>query len=253
MLQHGAQVASLGQLGLQECLGAVLLDAFLANPGIHHRANAGASGMQGDAPEPAVLVGLDEYVVLVGFGQRVGPGEVGVHRQVLEEWVPPLLIQVACQQRRLSAGVNHEPALRLAGFSLAVAELHSDRFAIVEDDFGDLVSFQHGDALGAGIVEQYLVELGTPDLIGMRIPLTGLFEVPTPRAVAAAPDHGGPVLGQEPRAFHGGERSQFLQHRYGRGQQRLPNVVPGEPLALQDRYLPALARQLDEKRWAPVK
>ena len=236
-------MAALGQLGFQERLGAVLLDALLPGLGVDHRADAGAAGVQRYAPEPAVPVGLDEDVVLVGLGQRFGPREVGVDRQVLEEGVPLFHLQMAGQQRRLSAGVDHETALRLSGDSVTVGEFHPYGLTAVEDDAGDLVALQHGDPLGLGVLQQDLVELGTPHLIGVRVPLAGLFEVPTPGCVAGAPDHGGAVLGQETRALHGGQRAQLFQYGNGGRQQRFSNVVPWELLPLQDGHLPTLADQ----------
>ena len=118
---------------------------------------------------------------------------------------------VTGQQRRLSACVDYEPALGFPRLTLGVSKLHPDGFIAVEDHFRDLVALQHRDPLGLGVFQQYLVELRTPYLIRVGVPLACLFEVPTPRCVAAAPDHGCPVLGQKSRALHGGQRAQFLQ------------------------------------------
>ena len=65
------------------------------------------------------------------------------------------------------------------------------------------------------------------------------FEVPTTGVGAAAPDQGGP------RTWVGSLRVplraalQTLSVPGRCGQQRLPNVLPGGPVPLQDRYLPA--------------
>ena len=85
-------------------------------------------------------VGLDEDVVLVGVGQRLGSGEVGVHRQVLEEWVPLGPFQVAGQQCRLAAGIDYETAFPVAGHSIGVGERYSDSFIIIEDNLGNPVA-----------------------------------------------------------------------------------------------------------------
>ena len=102
--------------------------------------------------------------------------------------------EVASQQRRLSAGVDYEPALCLTGNSLRVGELDADGFITVEYHFSYLMAFEHVYTLELGVFKEYLIELGTPDLVGMGVPVAGLFEVPTPGSVATAPNHGCPVL-----------------------------------------------------------
>ena len=151
--------------------------------------------MERDAPEPAIAIRLDKDVVIVRLRQRLGAGEIRVDRQVLKERVPLFGFQMTGQQGGLAAGIDHKAALGLARDSVTVGELHTDGFIAVKDHLNYLVPFQHRDTLLLGVVQQNLVELGTPDLVGMGVPLASFFEVPTPGSVAAAPDHGCAVFG----------------------------------------------------------
>ena len=200
--------------------------------------------MEWDGPEPAVLVGLDEDVVLVGGGQRFRALEVGVDGEVLEEGVPAAGCGLLGQQSGLTGGVDDEAGGQLA-LSGGVGDVADGGFAVRVRplDGGDAVALADFDAVGSSVVEQDVVEGGAPDLEGVGILDAGLAEVPAPRLGVAAPDHGGTVLGEEAGGLDGIHRAQLFEDGHGGGQQGLADVVAGEALALQQDDAPALTGQ----------
>ena len=101
----------------------------------------------------------------------------------------------------------------------------------------------HLDAVAPAVVQEDLVEQGPPHLVAVRVALVGLPEVPAPRFAAGAPDHGGAPLLEEAGLLHrlaDAERSRI--GKAGR-QQRLADVVPRKPLALEHHHVVASAGQ----------
>ena len=105
-------------------------------------------------------------------------------------------------------------------------------------DLDHPVSLSDFDAMAPAVVQQDLVELGTPHLVRVGILAAGFPEIPAPRLRVLAPNHGGSPLGQEPGAFNGGKRAQLLQHGDAGRQERFADVVAREtlPFEKQDRY-----------------
>ena len=165
-----------------------------------------------------MLVSLDEDVVLGGRRQRFDAGEVGVDSQVLKEGVPTPCTRLPRQQGRLTAGVDHETGGDFTP-ALAVGDKPDGAGgAVFGFNAGNPVAFADPRPGLPGVVEEDLVELGTPDLEGVGVALAGLPEEPTPRLGVAAPDHSRAVLGQEARLPHRVERAQLFQHRNAGGQ-----------------------------------
>ena len=148
------------------------------------------------------------------------------------------------QQRRLSAGVDHEPGRQLS-LSASVRDKAEQGAGFFFAPFHATypASLPHVYATSPGVFQENVVESGAPDLVSVGVLDAGLPEVPAPWLGVTAPDHGRAVLGQEPGGLHGFHGAQFLQHRHGGGQQRLAHVLARESFPLQQHHAPALASQ----------
>ena len=118
----GQQLLGMGRerdLGFEEASGTEFAQSLLADVLVHDRADAGDAGVQRNLPEPAVFVGLDEDVAVVGRIEVCGVAVVAVDGEVLEVLVPLVQVQLAAEQRGLPAGVDEEAAVNLAGFAMS--------------------------------------------------------------------------------------------------------------------------------------
>ena len=95
-------------LGFEEACRPEIAQTLLADVFVDHCADAGHSGVQWNLPEPAVLIGLDEDVAVVGWLEVLGVSVVAEDSEVLEVFVPLMQVQLATEDGRLSAGVDEE-------------------------------------------------------------------------------------------------------------------------------------------------
>ena len=95
--------------------------------------------------------------------------------------------------------------------------------------------------MGAGVVEQDLVEGRTPDLVGVGPGAVGLPEVPAPGFGVASPEHRRAPLFRESGGLYLLEDAEVLEDGHGGGQQGLADVFAGEAFALQEGHIKASA------------
>ena len=196
---------------MEERLQAPAPDLRLGHVAVDDGADAGDPGVERDGPEPSVRVGLDEDVGLVGRRQAGRPLEVGEDGHVAEEGVPAPQVEGAAEERRLAAGVDHEVGDQAAGATIAfIGDAH--RPAVLEQHLRDAVTLAHVHAVTPAVLEQDLVEVRAPHLVGVGIARVGLAEVPAPRLPLPAPDHGGAVLLEETGAMHVFAHAERLEH-----------------------------------------
>ena len=226
-------------LRLEEAARAVLAQSGLANVLVDHRADAAHAGVQRNLPEPAVLVGLDEDVAVVGRVEMRCAAVVAVDREVLEERVPLLELKLAAENRRLPAGVDHE-ARRDPARRAIVQEADRGRPLALELDIKHLMAFAHVDTVGARVVEQNLVELRAHHLERGGALLGVVGEVPAPRIGVFAPDQRRAALGDEAGRLDRRHRAELFEHRNAGGQQRLADMLTRKRGALEQRHAEAL-------------
>ena len=97
------------------------------------------------------------------------------------------------------------------------------------------------DSEASGVVEEYLVEGGTPDLVGVGPGTVGLAEVPTPGFRIAAPEHGRAVLLREASTFDLFQDAEVFEDGHGCGKQGLADVFAGEAFAFEQDYVEAVS------------
>ncbi len=81
--------------------------------------------------------------------------------------VAALDAELACKQRVSPGGVDEEPRSPAARWPIFIAALGYGTALIEEIDVADPAPFNHFRALGAGVVEQDLIELGSPHVVGI--------------------------------------------------------------------------------------
>ena len=143
--------------------------------------------------------------------ERLSAVEIGVNRQVLEKGVPSPQSKPAGQQPTLSAGVHHEAGEGSPYASVLRLVADTGRSAAIENDLHHTVPLPHVNSGRPAVVQEELVELRAPNLVGVGIPLVCLSEIPAPGCPVLPPDHGGSPLGQKAGLLNGRHHAQLFQ------------------------------------------
>ena len=181
--QQPGRVRGGGDLRFQKAARAQLPDAVLSAGSVHHRAHAGPAVAQGNVPQPAVRLGLNQDVAFVGGWQPRSAPVVAVHGQVAEKVIPLPQPQLARQKSALPAGVHYEPGRQFlfAARAAVVPAAHGDSGSgVVKDDAGGRDALARDYAGLPGVVQEDGVKLRTPNLIGGWMAGVGFAEIPAP-------------------------------------------------------------------------
>ena len=127
--------------------------------------------------------------------------EVGIDGHVAEVVVPLAQVQGSAEDGCLAAGVYRPVGVDSGGGAVGLAVGDAGYSVAFEYGAGDGALLKGADAVGAGVVEQYLVEGWTPDLVGVGPGSVGFDEAPAPGFGVAAPEHGGAVFLGEAGGF----------------------------------------------------
>ncbi len=166
--QHARRVWRQWDLVAQELLRSMTANARLADSAVDHHADTHPARVERDMPKPTVFVGLDKNVARVGFGKPLCTGEIAVDREVLEEGIPAPQIELAADQGTLATGIDDPSRLGLTGGPACRAEADASRPIMLKVDIDDLIAFTNIDPLCAAVVQQQLIKVRTPDLVGMQ-------------------------------------------------------------------------------------
>ena len=120
---------------------------------------------------------------------------------------------------------------------------HACRPLVFKQDVYDLMPLEYLNAEGPAVIQQQLIEDGTPHLVGVRAIRVGLAEIPAPGLILLAPDHGGAKLGEETCGFHVGQDAQLFEDGQAGGEEGFADVVTRKKLAFKKQHPPALAGQ----------
>ena len=233
-LEHRVRVEGALDLAAVVCLDAAAPDAVLTSPRVHDDANARPSTGQWDVPHPSLVVGLDENVGLVRGRQALAILEVGVHSHVAEVPIPLSKSERSAEDSGLPAGVNNPAGLNRGLRTVLGSDFYAPDSTRIQERAGYRHALAHDNPRGAGVIEQNLVERRTPHLIGVRIGLVGLPEVPRPRFGVLSPDHCRPPLLGKTGFVHPAKDAEVFEHRHRSRKQRLPNVVTRETRVFEE-------------------
>ena len=179
----------LRDLLVEETIDRSGVDSPLGALAVEHHADAGLPVVKRDRPAPALGVGFDEDIRLVGPGQARCALEIAVHGEVAEEGVKPPQPERVRDQAALTARVDDEARAHEALAVLVVRVAHPDGAAVLEAHLEGAMALAHVDVVRPAVLQQQLVKLGPRHLIRVRVALARLAEVPAPGLRAGAPDH----------------------------------------------------------------
>ena len=111
LLQQPRRVGGLRQLLAEKALRATALQPLLACTAVHHSADTHPASVQRNIPQPAVGIGFDKDICVIGRWQALRPGKIAIDGEVLKEGIPAAHLQFAPQQSALATGVDHEARL----------------------------------------------------------------------------------------------------------------------------------------------
>src|SRR4029077_6628241 len=201
-----------------------------------HRADAHDALWQRNHPHPAVLEAVEADIARIRPGARLGAAEVAEDRRTL--MLPVLAAQFVFGGEKgvAAAGVDHvarlDPVIRstlgahpqAAGARCALLELH------------DLVALTRAGAAFARMIEQHLVEILAPYLVGVRWAVAdGTRERVGVVAALVGRLEIRPRL-EHPQRAHFLHHAEALEYRQVHRQERLADVKTRVVLLLQRNY-----------------
>ena len=133
---------------------------------------------------------LNENIARIGCRQTSRASAIGVDRQVLKKRIPAAQLQLASQERALATGVHHETRLGDPVRAIGCVT-HPHRPTICPQNVHHLMALSDVHTMHPAVLQEELVEEGTPDLVGVWVLVIRFTEIPTPGRFICAPDHGG--------------------------------------------------------------
>ena len=220
----------------------MLADTFAAAPVVDDSADAHQAVVEWDAPEPAVLVGLDKDVASIGSRETLGTFVVCVDREVLEVGVVFAEAKLADDEAGLSAGID-EKTRGQGEFAVSVGDADVHRVLAAKLDVEDAMLLADINPGCGRVLEEDLVEPWAPDLVGVGMRLVRLAEMPAPAFVPGAPDHGGAVLLGEAFRSDSVEDAEFFKDGEGGGEKRFADVIAWKAITFEENHFPAHASE----------
>ena len=201
-----------------------------------HDADAHDVVMLRDVPEPAApIAGLNHHRrAFVAPGVAIGALPIGPDGALVEHGIPEPQPESILQQGGLAAGIDDDLRADFSSFARGIANPDAGCPIPIEQHLEDVNAFVRLDAVLARVLEHHLVELAPDHLPGLRA-LVRLVVVEVERRgqPAAGIDELHAVLLDEGAGLHLRQHVQPLQHPVRLGNQRLADVEPGKPLALE--------------------
>ena len=199
-------------------------------------ADADDVGVKRDVPEPALLRHVGDgrrALVQPRIAQRAFV--VAPDRDLVEIGIAVLPLKLPREQRITAGGVDDDLGADLAAL-LAVLDVgaHADDARSFHQDVADGDALPHFDALLARVVEQHRVELGAPDLPGLRtLVFDGLKEIERLRHLARDRDELHAVLLRARRLAQPVDHTEAIQREPRVRNQRFADVIPRHRLAIE--------------------
>jgi hypothetical protein len=219
---------------VQKLGGSALAEFLLRRTAIDNGADTGITRMQRNMPEPAVRVGFNENIRLVWRRKVLRPEKIAIDGEVLEKRIPPPQTELATEYSTLATRIHDELRSGSAHRAIIGDIVYPSGPLFLEQHIHDSVSLTYLDPMLTAIVQEQLIKMRSPHLIGMGIALIGLAEIPTPRRLRVPPDHGGTVFGEETCCLNLSEDAKLFEHRQGSWQERFSHMRTRETLAFKE-------------------
>ena len=226
------------------------LAGFLEVLLVHHHTHGELAVLQGDVPGPGLVEAdeVEEREPPVALRWLLHAPEPRVDAELIEVRVLLLHPKLAGQLAAAAGGVHHIPSTEVA--LPPVGHLSTDPHSPIpfEQDVGHLDALKHLHSVFMGVAEQHRVHLVALDVVRVGLGRSRERELEQPDLHELPQGGPGgvptrPRLVDEAVVVHLVQETDPVEHQVRRWCKRLPHVVPGVDVLLQDDGLVAVLSQ----------